>query len=168
MMNLAAISRLIAGQALQMSGTDIKWYKAIFCPYVRPDGSPCYDEVAGSPWVGCPICQGTGVTYASPRIVKGVYTDNSNKYVRSPDGGFMLGSKTLSLPVGLDIRILKPRNNSSPRRFLRDKFELLGQCCNPDGSRDVLEVLYLDDADPVKPTVSSTHIYQIVQVVDNY
>lgn len=166
-MDLSGISRLLANHAMQLSGTDIKWYKAIFCPYVRPDGSPCYDEARGSPWIECPVCRGNGSIYMSPRLIKGVYTDNSNKFVPSPDGGFMQGSKTLSLPADLDIHILKERSTDVGRRYLRDKFELLGKCCEPDGSRQVLETLYLED-DPVKPTVSSTHIYQIVQVVNNY
>lgn len=152
---------------MRLSGTDIRWYKAIPCPYVRPDGSPCYDEKSGSPWIECPICGGNGAIYMSPRSTRGTYTDNSNKFVPDGAGGFIQGKKTLSLSKTLDIHLLKIRNNQGARRVIRDKFELLGKCCNPDGSREILETLWLED-DPVKPAISSDYIYQIVNVVDNF
>lgn len=166
-MDLLAISRLLGHSAMQLGGSEIHWYKALFCPYVKSDGSPCYDESRGSAWAECPVCGGRGAIYASPRLVKGIYTDNSNKYLPDGSGGFMQGEKTLSLPHELHITLLKHRSSDNARRFLRDKFELLGRCCNENGERDILELLYLKD-DPVKPTVSSGHIYQIVNVVDNY
>lgn len=167
-MDLFPISSLIADSALQLGGSDIAWYKAIFCPYVRDDGTPCYDETRGSAWIECPVCGGEGVIYASPRFVKGIYTDKSDEFIPDGSGGFIQNHRSLSLPRGLDIRLLKPRNDStSTRRLLRDKFILLGRCCNPDGSREVIETLYLDD-DVVNPVINSGHIYQIVGVKNNF
>lgn len=166
-MDLFNISRLIGQSAIALGGSDINWYKALFCPYVRPDGSPCFDEVRGSPWSECPICGSTGTVWASPVFIKGIYTDNSNRYLPDGSGGFIVGDKTLSLPANLDITLMKPRKSNDSRRFLRDKFEMLGRCCNPDGSREVLETLYLEE-DPVKPTINSGTIYQIVKVKNNY
>lgn len=166
-MNLFPISSLIADSALALGGSDISWHKAIFCPYVRDDGSPCYDEDRGSPWIECPICHGEGVIYASPKYVKGIYTDKSNEFLPDESGGFIQGHKSLSLPRGLDIKLLKPRNSTDSRRLLRDKFQLLGQCCQPDGSREIVETLYLDD-DVVTPVINSGRIYQIVRVKNNY
>ena len=172
-MNLFPISSLIADSALALGGSDIAWHKAIFCPYVRDDGSPCYDEDRGSAWIECPVCAGEGVIYAHPKYIKGIYTDKSNEFEQdysAQSGGFIQGHKSLSLPRGLDIRILKPRNSdseNSARRLLRDKFQLLGQCCEPDGSREIIETLYLDD-DVVNPVINSGQIYQIVRVKNNY
>lgn len=166
-MDLFPVSNLLADSALQMGGTDIMWHKAIFCPYVRPDGTPCYDEKRGSPWIECPICGGTGVVYASPQQIKAIYTDNSNRYYPDGAGGFMQGDKTLSVSRNLDISMLKARDTNDARRLLRDKFEVLGRCCNPDGTREVKEVLYLDQ-DPTEPTINSGTIYQIVPVANNY
>lgn len=151
-----------------MGGSDIAWHKAIFCPYVRSDGSPCYDEMRGSPWIDCPICGGEGAVYAEPVIVKGIYTDKSDEFIPDGSGGFTRNIKSLSLPMGLDIKLLKPRHTAeATRRWLRDKFQLLGLYCNPDGSREVLETFYLDD-DVVHPTINSGKIYQIVAVRSNY
>lgn len=168
MFDLFPASQMIADAALQLGGSDIRWYKAIFCPYVRDDGSPCYDERRGSAYIECPICGGEGVIYDSPQTIRAIYQDDSNNYIQDRSGGFIKGEKTLSLPPDLDIRLLKERNSqNSSRRLLRDKFELLGRCCGPDGSREVKEVLYLKN-DVVKPTVSSGEIYQRAQVSNNY
>jgi hypothetical protein len=166
MFDLYPISQTIAQAAMDIGGSDIKWYKAIFCPYVRDDGSPCYDETRGSSYIECPVCGGEGVIYASPRTIRGIYTDNSNRVRDAGSGDFMKGEKSLSLPVELDIRILKSRISNNARRLLRDKFELLGRCCNPDGSREVRELLFLKH-DPVKPEISSGSIYQKVEVANN-
>lgn len=166
-MDLFPISKLIADSALRMGGSDIAWHKAIFCPYVRDDGTPCYDESRGSSWIECPICGGEGVVYASPRFIKGIYSDKSNEFVPDGSGGFIRGDKTLSVPRNLDIKLMKPRSNDSARRILRDKFQLLGRCCQPDGSREILETLYLDD-DTIQPFINSGSIYQIIRVRNNY
>lgn len=166
-MDMFPISQLVSDAALRLGGSDIHWYKAIFCPYVKDDGSPCYDESRGSPWIECPVCGGTGVVWASPKYIRGIYTDNSNRYFPDGSGGFMVGDKTLSLPRDLNITLMKPRDSDDPRRFLRDKFELLGRCCEPDGSREVLETLYLEE-DPVRPAINSGFIYQIVKVKNNF
>ena len=167
MFDLFSISQTIADAALQMGGSDIRWYKAIFCPYVRDDGNPCYNEDRGTSYIECPVCGGEGVIYASPRTIRAVYSDNSNNYVQDKSGGFIKGEKTLSLPRDLDVRLLKERDSMNARRLLRDKFELLGTQCNPDGSRKVREVLYLK-SNPVIPTVNSGEIFQTVQVSNNY
>lgn len=167
MFDLFSISQTVADAALQLGGSDIRWYKAIFCPYVRDNGKPCYDEERGTSYIECPLCGGEGVMYASPRTVRGIYTDNSNNYSPDGSGGFIRGEKSLSLPRDLDIRLLKERDSQNARRILRDKFELLGVGCRPDGSRVVREVLYLKQ-DPVIPTINSGEIFQTVQVANNY
>lgn len=166
MLDLNNVSRMLAGQALTLGGSDLRWSKAIFCPNVRDDGTPCYDETRGSSWKECPVCGGRGSLYAFPVTIKAIYTDNSNKWFPDGAGGLMRGDKTLSLPRHMDIRLLKDRAGES-RRLLRDKFELLGKCCEPDGSRAVEEVLYLLH-DPVKPTIHGGTIYQIANVGNNY
>lgn len=167
MFDLFPISQVIAQSAMDMGGSDIRWYKAIFCPYVRDDGSPCYDENRGTSYIECPVCGGEGVIYASPRTVRGIYTDNSNRLTESRPGEFIKGEKTLSLPSELEIQLLKSRDSQNARRLLRDRFELLGRCCQPDGSREVREVLYLKH-DPVKPEISSGSIFQKIEVANNY
>lgn len=167
MFDLLPISKIIADTAMSAGGSDIKWYKAIFCPYTRDDGNPCYDESRGSAYIECPVCGGEGVIYASPVYTRGVYVDNSNNYSQDASGGFVKGEKSLALPTDLDIKLLKYRDSQNPRRLLRDKFELLGRCCRPDGSREVREVFYLKN-DPVKPEVSSGSIYQKLEVANNY
>jgi hypothetical protein len=165
-MNLLPVSRLLANAALSAGGSDMFWHKAIFCPYTRDDGSPCYDESRGVSWIECPICGGEGAVYDNPKLIKGIYSDKSNEFVADSSGGFIRGDKTLSLSPNLGISLMKPRFNDKARRFLRDKFQLLGQCCEPDGSREIVETMYLDD-DTVKPTVSSGTIYQVVRVRNN-
>ena len=167
MFDLSSISNLIADSALGLGGSDLAWHQAEFCPYVRDDGTPCYDETRGSPWMECPICGGRGAIYKSPRYNRGIYTDNSNKFFPDGSGGFMRGNKTLSLPRDLPLKLLKSRNTQDARRLLRDKFQLLGPCCNPDGSREIAETLYMIE-DPVKPTINSGTIYQTVIVENNY
>jgi hypothetical protein len=167
MFDLYPISQIISQAAMNLGGSDIRWYKAIFCPYVRDDGSPCYNESRGTSYIECPVCGGEGVLYASPRTVRGIYSDNSNRVNESRSGEFLKGEKTLNLPIDLDVRILKERDSQNARRLLRDKFELLGRCCRPDGSREVREVLYLKQ-DPVRPEISSGSIYQRVDVANNY
>jgi hypothetical protein len=167
MFDLYPISQTIAQAAMDLGGSEIRWYKAIFCPYVRDNGKPCYDEDRGTVYIECPICGGEGVIYASPRTVRGIYTDNSNRYSQDRSGGFIKGEKSLALPIELDIRLLKERSSQNARRLLRDKFELLGRCCRPDGSREVREVLYLKN-DPVRPEISSGSIFQRVEVANNY
>ena len=167
MFDLFNISRTIVDGALTMGGSDIRWYKAIFCPYVRDNGSPCYNEERGTSYIECPVCGGEGVIYASPRNIKGIYSDQSNTYVQDKSGGFIKGEKSLSLPADLDIRLLKERDSLNARRLLRDKFELLSNECAPDGTRKIREVLYLKN-DPVVPTVNSGKIFQTVQVSNNY
>lgn len=76
------------------------------------------------------------------------------------------GDKSLSLPRHLDIQLLKEREGES-RRLLRDKFELIGKCCNENGERPVFEVLYLLH-DPVRPTIHNNTIYMTVEVGNNY
>jgi hypothetical protein len=166
MFDLYPISQTIAQAAMNLGGSEIRWYKAIFCPYVRDDGSPCYDETRGSSYIECPVCGGEGVIYASPRTVRGIYTDNSNRLRETASGEFLKGEKSLALPVDLDIRLLKARTSQNARRLLRDKFELLGRCCLPDGTREVREILYLKQ-DAVRPEVSSGSIYQRVEVANN-
>jgi len=167
MFNLNQVGKLISESALEMGGSHIAWHKADFCPYVRDDGTPCYDEKRGSAWIECPVCGGTGNIYQSPRYIKGIYTDNSNRFLPDGTGGYMRGEKSLSLPPSLDIRLLKPRGSDDSRRILRDKFEILSNECNPDGSRKVLDIVYLAE-DPIKPTVNSGTIYQTVLVQSNY
>lgn len=167
-MNLSRISNLLANQALKVGGSDIRWYKAVFCPNLRDDGTPCYDEIRGSSWKECPVCGGRGTTYASPVYIKAVYTDNSNNWQPDGSGGFIQGRKSLSLPRHLDIRLLKERDGvPNPRRLLRDKFELLGPCCDDKGERPTQEVLYLLN-DVVKPTIHNQTIYQTAEVGNNY
>lgn len=166
MLNLSSIANLIADQAINMGGSDIRWYKAIFCPNVRDNGHPCYDEERGSSWKECPVCGGRGNLYMTPRYIKGVYTDNSNRWNPDGAGGVIQGNKSLSLPRDLNIQLLKERANES-RRLLRDKFELIGQCCDENGERPVKEVLYLLH-DPVKPTIHNGTIYMTVEVGNNY
>jgi len=167
MFNLREISNLVADSAIELGGSDIHWHQAEFCPYVRDDGSPCYDEERGSPWIECPVCHGLGSTYKEPQLIKGIYTDNSNKFYPDGSGGYLRGEKSLSLPRNLDIKLLKPRNSNDSRRLLRDKFEILGPGCNPDGSRELIEVVFLA-TDPVKPTINSGSIYQTVTVENNF
>lgn len=166
----SAVARLFADSALLTGGSDIMWHRAQFCPYVRDTGQPCYNEGRGSPWIECPVCKGEGAIYAHPRYFKGIYTDNSNQFFPDGSGGWMEGHKTLSVPRNLDIKLLKPRSGeavNAARRLLRDKFELLGECCEPDGSRKIIETMYLED-DTVSPTVNSGTIYKIIKVVSNY
>jgi hypothetical protein len=165
-MDLFPVSKLIANAAMNFGGSDIGWYKGILCPYVRDDGSPCFDETRGSSWVECPICGGEGTTYAFPKFIKGIYTDKSNEFIPDGSGGFIRGEKTLSVSTALPITLMKPRHTEVARRFIRDKFTLLGKCCNPDGSREIIEVMYLAD-DTIKPTVNSGAIYQIIKVQNN-
>lgn len=167
MFDLFSVSKIVSDAALDLGGSEIRWYKAIFCPYVRDDGSPCYDETRGTSYIECPVCGGEGSIYASPRTVRGIYTDNSNRYTQDASGGFVKGEKTLALPRDLDIRLLKERDSQSPRRLLRDKFELLSRDCGSDGKKKVREVLYLKN-DPVIPTVNSGEIFQTVEVANNY
>lgn len=161
------VSRLLADAALSLGGSDLFWYKARFCPYIKDDGTPCYNEGRGSPWIECPVCGGTGAVYDAPKYIKGIYIDKSNVFYPDGSGGFLVGEKSLSLPMDLDIKILKPREAGVSRRLLRDKFVLLGECCNEDGSRAILETLYAKD-DPVYPTVNSGHIYMTLNVANNY
>jgi hypothetical protein len=167
MFDLYPISQTIAQAAMDLGGSEIRWFKAIFCPYVRDDGSPCYDENRGTSYIECPVCGGEGVIYASPRTVRAIYSDQSNRLSENRQGEVIRGEKSLALPIDLDIRILKQRDSQNARRLLRDKFELLGRCCRPDGSREVREVLYLKH-DPVKPEISSGSIFQRVDVVNNF
>lgn len=167
MFKLNKIGELIAGAALDLGGTDIVWHKADFCPYVKDNGEPCYDEKRGSSWIECPICGGTGNIYQSPRYIRGIYADNSNRFLPDGSGGYLRGDKTLSLPADLDIRLLKPRNSTDARRILRDKFEILSDECNPDGTRKILEVVFLAE-DPVRPVINSGTIYQTVAVQNNF
>lgn len=167
MLDLNPISRLLSSAALELGGSDFHWHKAIFCPYVKDDGSPCYNEDRGSSYIECPVCGGEGVIYASPQVIKGIYSDSSNTYIPDQSGGFVKGEKTISFPPDLDIKLLKERNSQDARRLLRDKFELLGRCCTPDGTREIREVLYLKN-EPVKPSINSGEIYQIVEVANNY
>lgn len=162
-----AVAHLFSNQALQLGGSDFRWHKALFCPNVRDDGSPCFDEVRGTSWKECPVCNGTGCLYASPVYIKGIYTDNSNRWQPDGSGGFIKGNKSLSLPRNLDIRLLKDRPNAQPRRLLRDKFELLGPCCDSFGQRPVQEVLYALH-DPTKPTIQNSTIYIQLEVGNNY
>lgn len=158
---LLPIARLIANAALVMGGGDVLWHIARPCPYIRPDSTPCYDEDKGTGWIDCPVCGGRGAIYNSPIIIKGVYTDNSNKYTYDASGGFMLGEKTLSVPSGVVASVLKDRGNFKGRRVLRDKFSILGQ----DGQ--VVEVLFLKD-DPSYPAINGSKIYAILQLENNY
>jgi hypothetical protein len=167
MFDLSQISKLITGAAFDLGGSDIAWYRADFCPYVKDNGDACYDERRGSSWIECPICGGTGSIYRSPKYVKGIYVDNSNKFLPDGNGGFLRGEKTLSLPANLNIEILKPRNSTDSRRVLRDKFEILGYECNPDGTRKIIEMVFLAE-DPVKPVINSSVIYQTVMVQNNF
>lgn len=165
-MSLLPVSRLIANGALRLGGSYIIWLKAIPCPGLRPGGTPCYDMDSGSYWVDCPVCHGNGMTYAGKRVIRGIYTDNSNQFEPDGAGGLMQGKKTLSLPHELPITLMKESGGgfddgfSSPRKVLRDKFVVL----TPDGK--VTETLYMT-ADPVKPSINSGSIYQIVEVVSN-
>lgn len=167
MFDLSAISRVLSNAALDMGGSDFLWHKSVFCPYVRDSGLPCYDEDRGSSYIECPVCSGEGVIYEDPVSIKGIYVDGSNTYVPDGSGGFVKGEKTISFPPDLDIRLLKERSSLNSRRLLRDKFVLLGPCCKPDGTREIKEVLYLKNP-PVKPSINSSEIYQIVQVSNNY
>jgi len=167
MFDLYPLSQTIADAALNLGGSDIRWYRAIFCPYVRRDGMPCYDERRGTSYIECPVCHGEGVIYASPRTIKGIYEDSSNSFVEDRSGGFMRGEKSLTLPSDLDIHVLKERDTKNARRLLRDKFELLDRCCGPNGQRKVREILFLKQ-DPVKTNVSGGSIYQKVSVINHY
>jgi len=167
MFDLAPISNMVADAALGMGGTDVLWYEPIMCPNVRDDGSPCYDENRGAPWIECPVCGGRGSIYKSPIQFKAIYTDNTNKWYPDGSGGFFKGNKTFSVPRNLDLHMLKERLSDNSRRLLRDKFEVLGRCCNPDGTREVTETLYAVQ-DPQKPTINSNTIYQIIEVGGNY
>lgn len=99
-----------------------------------------------------------------PRPVLGIYTDNSNEFLPDGNGGFLQGKKTLSLPHDLDIKLLKPKGHVTggpgKRELLKDKFIIL----SPEGRH--AETVYLDK-DPVKPTINSGYIYQIVEVANN-
>lgn len=162
MSNLLPLSRRIAMAALRLNGTKIYWQKATMCPARRRDDSPCYDEESGSANINCPVCKGRGSIYAKGEVIYGVYTDNSNQWQQDPSGGFMMGSKTLSLPFWLNIQLLKERGGNAgvSRRLLRDKFTLLSPQNKP------VEVVYLEQ-DPTKPIVGSGIIYQIIQVGNN-
>lgn len=162
-MSLLNISRLIANSALKLGGSYIQYYKATFCPGTRDDGSPCFNERTGAPWVECPICEGRGHTYAKPIIFKGVYTDNSNKISYNPEGVLVTGDKTLSIPHYIDAGILKDRVNSTgtgTSRVLRDKFVIL----SPNGQP--VEILYMLH-ESVDPTINSGDIYKIIAVGNN-
>lgn len=163
-MSLLPISRIIANGALRLGGSTILWYQAQTCPAYRQDGTPCYSTTQGSNWIDCPICRGAGMAYPKkPRAVLGIYTDNSNEFLPDGNGGFLQGKKTLSLPADLDIKLLKPKYKNGkpgPREVLKDKFVIL----SPEGKH--AETVYLEK-DPVKPTINSGTIYQIVDVANN-
>ncbi len=102
---------------------------------------------------------------SKPKVVQGIYTDNSNEFVPDGNGGFLQGKKTLSLPHDLDISLMKFRGYyrdgvMAPREVLKDKFVIL----SPEGK--VAEVVYLEK-DPVKPTINSGAIYQHCEVSNN-
>ena len=105
MFDLSAISKVLSNAALDLGGSDFYWHKAIFCPYVRDDGSPCYDEDRGSSYIECPVCGGEGVIYASPVMIKGIYSDGSNTFVPDGSGGFVKGEKTISFPPDLSDQL---------------------------------------------------------------
>lgn len=163
MNNLFPIAGLIADLALNMGGSYVKFYKAVFCPGKRTDGTPCFKEDSGASWIECPICKGRGAIYRHGIIVPAVYTDNSNRFTPDQNGGMMQGKKTLSLPRNIDAAMLKSRSGSidsnTSRRILKDKFILLDRNGTP------VEVLYLQ-ADPVIPTINSGEIYKIVEVAN--
>ena len=162
-MSLLPVARIVANGALRLGGSQILWYKAIPCPNRRPDGSPCYDEDAGSNWVDCSVCRGQGMTYAQKRPILGIYTDNSNEFVPDGSGGWMQGKKTLSVEAGLPITMMKEVMDSfgnGNRLVLKDKFVIFGV----DGR--VAEIVYLQ-SDPIKPTINSGEIYSILEVRGN-
>lgn len=167
MIDLSFVSNTIADQAITLGGSDVRWFKAIFCPNTRDDGTPCYDETRGSSWKECPVCGGRGCIYASPVYIKAIYTDQSNRWQPDGSGGFMKGNKTLSVRRNLDIKLLKPRGGDDGRRLLRDKFELLGKCCDENGERPAKEVLYMLH-DVVEPTIHNNTIYKTIEVGTNW
>lgn len=166
-MSLSSVASHIAGAALMMGGSDIRWYKSIPCPGLRDDGTPCYREDRGESWVECPICHGLGAAYDAPRMTRGIFSENSDMFMEDSPGGNIEQHATLSLPRNLPITIVKDREGEAARRFLRDKFELLGPCCDHNGKRPITRTLYLFD-NTVNPTVDGATIYQIVRVSTNH
>lgn len=164
-MSLFPVATQIAEAALLLGGADIAWYRADFCDGLRDDGSPCFNESRGDHWIECPLCQGKGMYYKSPRLTKGIYSESQDSYDQEMSGGFTQGRGTLTLPKRLRIRILKPRANRAGR-LLRDKFEILGPCC-VEGRRAVERVLYLED-NTVVPYVQGQGVFQIIQVRTNH
>lgn len=162
--DLYPVSHMVADSALLMGGSNILWYRAEFCPYIREDGRPCFDEKSGNAYIECPVCVGKGTVWGQPRSIRGVYTDKSNEFIPDGMGGFMKGRKTLSLSPNLPIKLLKHRDEKVARRLLRDKFILLERDCH--GRMKHKETVFAA-ADPVKPTINSGTIYLILEVETN-
>lgn len=166
MFNLQIVAQNIVKGALMMGGSDASFFKATFCPYVRDDNTPCYDEKSGSPYIECPICGGKGVIYLPPVDVKVIYNDQSNAFQPDKSGGWIKGQKILTFdPTIITPSILKERKDSA-RRLLRDKFHILGTCCDAYGKRKVVELLYVLD-EPVLSAVNSGIIVGTVKVGNN-
>jgi hypothetical protein len=168
MFNLYSVARNVVKGALMMGGSDANFYKATFCPYVKDDGMPCYDERSGSPYIECPICSGKGVIYLPPIPVKVIYNDQSNPFIADKSGGWIKGQKTLTYdPTVINPDVLKERKEDSARRLLRDRFHLLGNCCDERGKRKVVETLYVLEQ-PVLSAVNSGIIVGTIKVGNNY
>ena len=89
--------------------SELAWEEASECG--------CYSQDSHQPEVTCPLCGGTGVTYAPAKIIRALFRDQSRYLSFRAQGEYAHGDATLTTPLSV-----KPGYIS---RRVRDRFTVV-------------------------------------------
>lgn len=156
---LNAVSRKIVDLAFQMGGSPAKYFNAVKCNYVFPDGAPCFDEKRGDHSIDCPLCKGHGAYYDEPVDTAVIVADSVNPLSTDKYGASFEDSITLSVPISINPNIIEI-SNKGQMFIVKDKFAIYDYASK-------LWAIFMMDGEPNEPYLAGP-LYRIVSVVSQY
>lgn len=120
---LNPLARKLVDLAFAMGGSKGRFYRAIQCNYVFPDGTPCFDKERASYNVNCPLCEGQGAYYEKPIDTPIVISDEPASLERDKFGVMLKNAVRVTVPIYIKPSITKVSHGGRVY-VLRDKFTL--------------------------------------------
>lgn len=156
---LNAVSRKIVDLAFTMGGSPGKYFHAVKCNYVFPDGTPCFDRHRSDHNIDCPLCKGKGVYYDTPKEIPIIVSDSTNPMTSDKYGVTFDDRVSLSIPIYVNPRIIKVSKRGQ-MHVVKDKFAVYDH-------QSMQWAIFVMDSEPFEPYLAG-ELYRVIEVTSQY